>query len=300
MRALSTPQLLLFVIVLLTGRTAGMCQRVSSNDVAESMAVPAIEGILAAFRTHSLVGISDSHGLAQEEDFYASLIRDRRFARQVGNVVVEFGDAAQQKTIDRYITGDEVPYLELRKVWTDTVGWIPTVTSLGYINFFAAVRAVNLTLPVQERISIWLGEPPIDWSKIKTRDDFSTIFRERDRYPAEVIRTQILAKNKKALVIYGNYHFHGDQSLGMLVGQDQPSALFLVTLYTGFMDSSCSRVFEQVVHDWPSPSLAVLVLGSPLQRQLQAAGCSGIPEGALLLLGPAAALTLSHSRPTSI
>ena len=63
------------------------------------------DGIFAAFQTHPLVGIGDHHGMAQEEDFYAALIRDKRFATEVGNVVVEFGDAAQQGTVDRYLSG---------------------------------------------------------------------------------------------------------------------------------------------------------------------------------------------------
>lgn len=45
------------------------------------------------------------------------------FAREVGNVVVEFGSAARQDVIDRYVAGESVPYTELRTVWTDTIGW---------------------------------------------------------------------------------------------------------------------------------------------------------------------------------
>ena len=44
---------------------------------------PAIDGIMAVFQSHALVGMGDYHGLAQEEDFYASIIRDPRFARDV-------------------------------------------------------------------------------------------------------------------------------------------------------------------------------------------------------------------------
>ena len=35
--------------------------------------VSAIDGIFVAFQTHSIVGMSDLHGLAQEEDFYVTL-----------------------------------------------------------------------------------------------------------------------------------------------------------------------------------------------------------------------------------
>src|ERR1700744_2222261 len=132
----------------------------------------ATDGVDAAFQHRPIGAICATHGLAQAEDFYVALVRDKRFAEEVGNVVVEFGDAAQQATLDRYLAGNEIPYDELRRVWSDTVGWIPTVNALGYIDFFAQVRRVNQSLSPDKRIKVWLGDPPIDWSSIKTKEDF--------------------------------------------------------------------------------------------------------------------------------
>lgn len=168
---------------------------------------PAIEGVLDAFQTHPLVGLGDAHGMAQELDFYAALVRDPRFAAEVGNVVVEFGGAAHQSTIDRYVAGENVPYAELRKVWTNTVGWLPLPGFIGFMNVFAQVRAVNTTLPPEKRIRVWLGEPPIDWAQIKGRADLEKLGAQRDSHPAEIIEREILGRNKKALVIYGGAHF---------------------------------------------------------------------------------------------
>ena len=88
---------------------------------------------------------------------------------------MEFGNASHQQTIDRYVNGEDLPYIELRKVWGDTsyVGWFPTVTALGYLNFYTAVRAINATLPVEQRIHIWLGGKPVDWLKIETTEDLA-------------------------------------------------------------------------------------------------------------------------------
>jgi hypothetical protein len=118
------------------------------------------------------------------------------------NLVVEFGDAAEEETIDQYVAGEDVPYQQLRRVWANTVEWFPTVTSLAYMNFFAEVKAVNLTLPPVRRIHIWLGDPPVDLSKVTTRADLTHV-ADRNQYPADLIKSTILAKNKKALVIYG-------------------------------------------------------------------------------------------------
>src|SRR3954465_1404755 len=86
----------------------------------------AADGIVSAFLSHPLVGLGEWHGLAQELDFYAVLVRDPRFANDVGNIVLEMGDASQQAVVDRYVNGENVPYNEIRKVWSDTVGAFPT------------------------------------------------------------------------------------------------------------------------------------------------------------------------------
>jgi hypothetical protein len=320
-KTISSLALLLLPAVLL-GRAPsafGAAQNPSSRNLPPLIVCSAADGIFAAFQSHPLVGLADSHGLAQEEDFYSVLIRDKRFAKDVGNVVVEFGDAAQQNTLDHYLAGENIPYDQLRRVWSDTVGWIPAVTAMGYINFYAQVRAVNLGLPREQRIHVWLGDPPIDWAKVKTQEDYSPRVAERNQYPAEVIETQILAKNKKALVIYGNFHFHGSGSLRERVESIRPGAFFVVIPHTGYDEGLCSHCLEQATRDWPKPALATSVGESSLEFEFLAQGCSFVPSAAiganitgvadmearlsggmgdaLLYLGPAASLTESPELP---
>jgi hypothetical protein len=257
--------------------------------------LPAADGIFVAFQTHSIVGMADWHGLAQEEDFYVDLIRDPRFAEEIDNVVVEFGGAAQQDTIDRYVAGVDIPYEQLRRVWTDTVGWVPTVTALGYLNFFAQVRAVNEGLPFSERIHIWLGEPPIDWSKIKTLADL-TQMSQRDRYPAELIKSQILAKHRKALVIYGSLHFFGLEALKPLVEQSYRRVFFVVTPYMGSQNKADSDSFEQNMERWRNRMFATESKGTKALLVTEDQSPEAVGD-ALLYLGPAASLTQSPIAP---
>jgi hypothetical protein len=245
---------------------------------------PAMDGIFDAFKTHPLVGIGEHHRIAQELDFYAALVRDPRFAREVGNVVVEFGGAAHQDIIDRYIAGEEVPYTELRKVWTDTVGWIPAVPSDGYINFYAQVREINLTLSPQNQIHVWLGDPKIDWSKIKSHAEWQALNRTRDSHPAELIKREILARGKKALIIYGGGHFFpavpgpaGEKleaagfpsSWRALIDRDDPGALFVISPYSGSGQKSCFADFEKSTEAWPVPALVTPFRGSVMAEDLR-------------------------------
>jgi hypothetical protein len=257
---------------------------------------PAIDGIMAAFANHPIIGISDNHGLAQEADFYAALIRDPRFAKEVGNVVVEFGGAAGQPIIDLYVNGEPVPYSELRKVWTQVVGWIPTVTPLGYMNFYAQVRATNLTLPPEQRIHVWLGEPEIDWTKIKTQADVVTILDTRESHAADVIKHEILSQKKKALVIYGGAHFSrtplafgpmpplptcANADLIECVEREYPNSFFLVSPYSGYEEKACSDAIEKSFQNWPMPALATPLRDGALANQLMQNNCHFLPREAL-------------------
>lgn len=248
-------------------------------------AQPAMDGIFAAFKDHPLVGIGEHHRIAQELDFYAALIRDPRFAAEVGNVVVEFGGAIRQDIIDRYVNGEDVPYTELRKVWTDTVGWLPVVTAVGYPAFFAQVRETNLALPPEKRIHVWLGEPAIDWTKIKTHDEWLALDKTRDTFPAALIEKQILAQKKKALMIYGDGHFwpsipgsagekmekahFAERELGDIVRESHPGSLFVVLIYGGTKNRACSRDIESGMAGWPTPALASPLKGSALAAKLR-------------------------------
>src|SRR5690242_2690006 len=78
-----------------------------------------IDQIVAAFRTHDVVTISDPHGNAQVQAFILALIRDQRFRAVVDDVVLETASARYQDAIDRFVRGDNVPRSLLRKAWED-------------------------------------------------------------------------------------------------------------------------------------------------------------------------------------
>src|SRR5262245_6643918 len=80
----------------------------AAPPISETVIGPATDGIFEAFRRYPLVGLSISHGSAPGGEFYNTLVRDPRFARDVGNVVVEFGSASHQATMDRYTAGEPV------------------------------------------------------------------------------------------------------------------------------------------------------------------------------------------------
>jgi hypothetical protein len=250
-----------------------------------------LDGIFDAFVSRPLVGLGDRHNLAQGHHFYEALIRDPRFARDVRNVVVEFGTAQHQEIVDRYVNGEFIPYPRLRRVWMDTPGFIPTVDGAYFAHFFYQVRQTNAALPADQRIKVWLGAPPVDWSSITTREQLVAI-PNRDRYTADILLEQILAKNRRALVIYGAYHFEPpdpaetavlerwsrvdpraaasvSRSLQKIVEEKVPDSFFVVQIYTGFGDSACMANAERSFDGWQRNSLATPLLGTPLEAELR-------------------------------
>lgn len=256
------------------------------------MVQPAVDGIFAAFKTHSLVGLGEFHEISNALAFYATLVRDPRFASEVGNVVVEFGASQHQDILDRYMAGEEVPYSELSKVWRNTVAWQPTLGGVGYQTFFAQVRAVNLSLPPDRRIHVLLSEPPIDWGSVNTKEAWQQIYDRRAAHAADQILRKILEPGKKALVIYGVGHFFsspwpstlpippgGTATLGEIVERTHPDAFYVVTIYAGFEQRPGCTAALEARFKWPKSVLIAPIRNTSLQAVLMQRECAPMVRG---------------------
>jgi hypothetical protein len=242
-------------------------------------ASPAVDGVLTLFESRPVVALGEAHGLAQQEAFYTTLVADPRFAQQVSNVVVEFGGAIAQDTIDRYVAGDDVPFEQLRRVWTDTAGAFSPgePVPLGVVNFFAAVRAANQHLPAGQRIKVWLGDPLVDWTKIHTFQDLRPFLRQRNSHIFDILDQEILRKHKKALVIVGLGHLFGPGGQGPLtrsINEAYPNNLSIVAPWLGYVESDCNARLAARMGGWPVPALVGPVQGTWLTSPSPGSNCN--------------------------
>jgi hypothetical protein len=276
-----------------------------------------IAAIVDAFRSHDIVALDEgNHGNEQGHAFRLSLIRDERFSRSVNDIVVEVGSARYQDLMDRFTAGEDVPYSDLRKVWEDITQPHGPADRPIYEEFFRAVREVNASLPQERRLRVLLGEPPIEWENVRTSDEMMRWMLQRDTHVVEVIRREVLAKGRHALVIYGGLHLlrkPSQRDAGGIVDQLAADGTKIFNIWTNtFADL---EALQPDVRSWPKPSLAILRgsrLGTEAMARYVAVGALRTPDGgavppedwssrpaqeqfdAMLYVGPPSAITQSR------
>jgi hypothetical protein len=229
-----------------------------------------VRGILDAFEKHPIVALDEGdHGNDRGHTFRLSLLRDARFSTVVNDIVVEFGSARYQVLMDRFVAGEDVPTEALRKVWQDTTQPHDIWDGPIYGEFFEAVRKVNASVAPDRRLRVLLGDPPIEWESVHSRDDHAKWFAQRDSFPAVLIQREVLAKNRRALLIYGSMHLVRHVIGTNYSVSSEPSAQPLVTLleradgrpkvFTVWTNSFTEMdTIQMNVREWPQPSLALL------------------------------------------
>jgi hypothetical protein len=285
-----------------------------------------IGAILDAFASHDVVALSDAHGNDQAHEFLKTLIRHPRFANTVNDIVVEFGNARYQNLVDRYLRGENLSLDSIRVAWQNTTvaNEIPVDEA-----FFSFVRSVNRALPRERQLRVVLGDPPIDWNVVRSREDHFKWLALRDSYPAALIVTEVLAKQRRALVVYGHLHFQRKnvfsdlamndwrmQTIVSLLESATPTKVFSVWRFADEI-----RAVQPEAASWPAPSLAVLrgtTLGAaditaytPIAARFEFQGDRRVPVprerwrnlraedqfDAVLYLGPSAGMTQTPLSP---
>jgi hypothetical protein len=216
---------------------------VSPADAAQQRPDPAA-ALLAAFDSHAIVAKSSP----DVGTFVFDLIRDPRFPGRVNDIAVECGNARLQPLLDAYIAGAAVP--EISHVWRDTTQ--PSCSfSTFYEQLFALVRQVNTTLPASRKIRVLATDPPVDWSRVQAPADLEP-FLDRDASIVSVLKTQVLKKNRKALMLFGLGHLTHDGGSGAVaqLEREYPGAAYVIADHRGFTTDNAR--LEQRLGSWPA------------------------------------------------
>jgi hypothetical protein len=162
--------------------------------------------MIQSFHSHDIVMLGEVHDNEQEYEWLCMLVKRPGFSDQVDDIVVEFGNGLYQKTVDRYVAGEDVQFDEVQQAWRNMVADTEPVSPV-YGWLYKAVRDANLRRPGKRGIRLLMGSPPSDWSKIKNSADLAPFESEREQWYAQVVKTEVLAKHHHALLIMGAGHF---------------------------------------------------------------------------------------------
>jgi hypothetical protein len=246
------------------------------------------DAVVAAFGRHQLVAVGEVHGQQEHHDAMQVLLNDPRLPDVVDDIVVEFGNALYQPTMDRFTAGPAVENDDLRLVWRNTTQ-SPAVSldAPCYEQFFRTVRSVNWPLPARRQIRVLLGDPPIDWSTVRTREEVESF--DRDGHLVSVIEREVLAKGRRALVFYGSNHVKhappGAQGGGGIARIEQETGRRAYVILAGGHPRLASAPRRTVV-----PAAGTWLAGADSGEFGYLPGECGVPFGAfadaLLYLGP--------------
>jgi hypothetical protein len=154
--------------------------------------------LISAFDQVDIVELGEWHGrISLDSELRIAMVRHPDFAKKVRSIVIECGSTTEQSTLDRYIRGENVPRVQLERVWKATAETTNGFCDAPiYADFLAAVRDVNSRLPAEARIRVFGGHPgPGDNRGIENA-------------AVSVLKEQVLQKHGKALLIYGAAHFY--------------------------------------------------------------------------------------------
>jgi hypothetical protein len=177
---------------------------VLSPAASAAEAQPAIAEIAQQFDNHPLIMIGELHRSREIHAFLQQMLRDPVFICRADDIVVEFGNSRLQHLADTYISGGNVTQTQLQSLWRETA--VPlTWNSPLYQQFYETARDINEKHLCTHSIRVVLGDPPLDWSKIKTVKDYAR-FTDRDGSYADVVEREVLSRHHRALLVAGELH----------------------------------------------------------------------------------------------
>jgi hypothetical protein len=191
-----------------SGRVALTTARPGFNEMqaAPPDVQDATKAMVEAIGAHQIVMFGETHADKQEYQWLCKLVKTPGFADRVDDIVVEFGNSLYQKSVDRYIAGEDVPFEQVQKAWRNVIGAVGPVSPV-YGWFYQAVRDSNLHRPRGHKIRLLLGDPYGDWEKIVDAEGLGPYLSHRDQWYAQVVNDEVLARNHHALLIMGEGHF---------------------------------------------------------------------------------------------
>ncbi|TJY37776.1 hypothetical protein [Pontimicrobium aquaticum] len=166
-----------------------------------------IARIVKAYDSTSIVAFGERHDQIELIEYYKNLVNDKSFQEKVDDIVLELGNSFYQEVLDRYVSGQNIPFKEVRNVWFSATNSLLQIGNLSAIEILIKhIREVNLNLPKEKQFRVIAADPPVNWNVIKSPSDFYPFLGRRDLHFATIIWNEVIDKKRNAFVIMGRSH----------------------------------------------------------------------------------------------
>jgi len=153
-----------------------------------------VDYVMQLFDNHDVVVLCERmHPEASQWDFIFDLVRDPRFIERVGHVATEYGQAGMQASLDSLLSADSLSADQIQagavQVMRNMAVW-PTWTNTNFYTYLTRLAKFNQTLPREKRVRHFLSDTFVDWSALKTPQEYQTYRRNignRDQEMAQHI-----------------------------------------------------------------------------------------------------------------
>jgi hypothetical protein len=220
------------------------------------LAVPALDrrakvaGLPGLCAATPVVALSEGvHDLQESWDYLAVAM----FQPGFDAIVIELGNSRYQDVADEYVSGGLVRKSDLQHIWRDTTqsplatGDVPVLFRL-----LSLARAINLF--TARSLRVLLADPPIDWTRIRSRADLDPFMLQRNESWAGVIVREVLDHGLRCVTIGGGAHLYRGQpsTVPALIEREHPGTVSVVHTHS----VATTAEVERCVAGWHTPSIA--------------------------------------------
>ena len=115
-------------------------------------------------------------------------------------------------------------------------------------------------MPEAQRIRVLAGDPPIDWTELKSAEEYKRFQEQREAFFAQVVIEQVLDRGERALLISGVGHlirtnpWPGSSHVISAIEGRFPKSTFVIHPLTGW--GAPVQEIEPLLVRWPVPSIS--------------------------------------------
>lgn len=166
-----------------------------------------VDYVIGLFDKYDVVVLCErAHPEMTQWDFIYDIIRDPRFIHNAGHVFTEYGQVGMQDYMNKFMLTDSLSETEVHDhvihIMRNMPVW-PSWTNFNLYQYLKRLYYLNQKLPPENRVQHHFTDAAVDWSSIKTNNDYKEYQKKyvwkRDEIMAKTIIEEMAHLSKSAV-----------------------------------------------------------------------------------------------------